>query len=314
MNPPARGRPGHARDRQRGTIPLAPLHTFHLVALHQSVSKAAQRLGISQPAVTQQIRRLEHHLGVALFDRAGRRIVLTDAGDTLDAFAERIFHLVDGARDAMDSLAGLRSGQLRIGASRTAGEYYVAGLLDRFKQRYPGVTVSLSVGNSEAILARVLDFGLHAGLVAGPAEDPSAISLPVIRDDLLAILSTGHPLCGRPIVGIRDLHRYPVILREPGSATRRVIEQAFQALGLAVSPTMELESNEAIKRAVADGVGVGIMARAAVAGEIASGRLVGRPLREALRLDFVFVYHRDRTLSPVVAAFLELLPQTSTIG
>jgi DNA-binding transcriptional LysR family regulator len=304
-------RRGPAQVRRGSAIPLAPLHTFHLVALHQSVSRAAERLGISQPAVTQQIRRLEHHLGVALFDRVGRRIVLTDAGQTLNASAQRIFHLVDGARDAMDSLAGLRSGQLRIGASRTAGEYYIAGLLDRFKQRYPGVTVSLSVGNSETILARVLDFSLHAGLVAGPAEDPSVISLPVIRDGMLAILSTGHPLSRRRTVGIRDLHRYPVILREPGSATRRVIERAFQALGLQVSPAMELESNEAIKRAVADGIGVGIMARAAVAEEIASGRLVGRPLREALSLDFVFVYHRDRALSPIVAAFLELLPQAS---
>jgi len=311
MNPRPRGRPRRAPAQRGSGIPLAPLHTFHLVALHQSITRAAQRLGISQPAVTQQIRRLEHHLGVALFDRAGHRIVLTDAGQTLDAFAQRIFHLVDGARDAMDNLAGLRSGQLRIGAGRTAGEYYIAGLLDRFKRRYPGVTVSLSVGNSEAILARVLDFSLHAGLVAGPAVDPHLMSLPVIRDSLLVILPPDHPLCGEPVIGIRDLYGLPVILREPGSATRRMIERAFQALGLEVSPGMELESNEAIKSAVEDGVGVGIMARAAVADEMASGRLVGRPLSEGLSLDFALVYHRDRTLSPIVAAFLELLPNAS---
>jgi len=311
MNPPPHGRPAHARTRRGGHIPLAPLHTFHLVALHQSVSKAAERLGISQPAVTQQIRRLERHLGVALFDRTGRRIILTDAGQTLDAFAQRIFHLVDGARDAMDSLVGLHTGHLRIGASRTAGAYYIAGLLDRFKHRYPGVKVSLSVGNSETILARVLDFSLHAGLVAGPAEDPHLVSRPVIRDSLLVVLSPGHPLCGRTVIGIQELSRYPVILREPGSATRRIIERAFQGAGLGVSAAMELESNQAIKSAVADGIGVGIMAHAAVAEELASGRLVGRPLQEALRLDFALVYHRDRTLSPVVAAFLELLPPAS---
>lgn len=298
-----------ARVRRGAHIPLVPLHTFHLVALHQSISKAAERLGISQPAVTQQIRRLERHLGVGLFDRTGRRIVLTDAGQTLDAFAQRIFHLVDGARDAMDSLLGLQTGHLRIGASRTAGAYYIAGLLDRFKRRHPGVAVSLSVGNSEMIMARVLDFSLHAGVVAGPAVDPHLVSRPVASDGLLVVLSPGHPLCGRTAVGIHELSRYPVILREPGSATRRIIERAFHDAGLEIQAAMELESNQAIKSAVADGVGVGIMARAAVVEELASGRLVGRPLKDPLRLDFALVYHRDRTLSPVVAAFLELLPQ-----
>jgi len=100
-----------------------------------------------------------------------------------------------------------------------------------------------------------------------------------------------------------------MVLREPGSTTRHLIEQAFQAHGLAAETSMELESNEAIKSAVADGVGVAIMAHAAVAGDLASGRLMGRPLRPALSLDFALVYHRDRVLSPVLAAFLALLPK-----
>src|SRR2546429_1486961 len=161
----ARSRAPRAGAAQQ--LALVPLSTFHLVARLGSVSRAAHELGISQPAVTQQIRRLERSLGLALFDRIGRRIVVTDAGRTLDTFAQRIFHLLDAAHEAMDSLTGLRTGRLDVGASRTAGAYYIAGLLDRFKQRYPGVQVSLSVGNSESILAKVLDFSLHAGLIAG---------------------------------------------------------------------------------------------------------------------------------------------------
>jgi LysR family transcriptional regulator, low CO2-responsive transcriptional regulator len=298
------------RERKDGIdrMPLIPLKAFHLIAGLRSFSKAARELGISQPAVTQQIRRLERNLGQRLFDRVGRGVLVTDAGRMLDTYAQRIFHLLDAAGDAMDNLAGLRTGRLEVGASRTAGAYYIPEALDRFKRKYPGVRVSLTVGNSETILAKVLDFRLHAGLIAGPYAHPHIAAVPLIRDRVLVVLPSGHRLGRKPVVTIEDLHRYPVILREPGSATRRLIERAFQSEGLDVTPAMELESNEAIKSAVADGIGVGLLAQAAVAQEIASGRLVARPLRDPLYLDFFLVYHRDRTVSPVVAAFLALLP------
>jgi len=290
-------------------MPLVPLETFHLVARLQSFTEAARRLGISQPAVTQQIRRLERSLGQRLFDRAGRGITVTEPGQTLDGYAQRIFHLVDAARDAMDNLAGLRTGHLRVGASRTAGAYYIADLLDRFKALYPGVRVSLSVGNSEAILAKLLDFSLHMGLVAGPCDSPHLVSRPLIRDRLHAILPPGHRLANNRVVTARDLHQYPMIVREPGSATRRLIEQAFADRGLTVTVAMELESNEAIKSAVADRIGLGIMAHAAVAQDLSTKRLIARPLRPPIYLDFSLAYHRDRSASPVVAAFLLLLPR-----
>ncbi len=284
-----------------------PLRTFHLVVVHHSFNKAARQLGITQPAVTQQIHRLERSVGLTLFHRDGRRISLTEAGQTLQVFAQRIFQLADAARDALEGVSGLQTGHLTVGASRTAGAYYVSDLLNRFKLRYPGVLVSLSVGNSQMILAGILDFSLHAGLVAGRPEDPQLLSLPVIRDRMLVILPPGHPLARKPVLTVQDLRGSPIVLREPGSTTRELIERAFAARGATVAPAMELESNEAIKSAVADGVGVAIMAHAAVAQDVASGRLVGRPLRKSLSLDFALVYHRDRVLSPVLAAFLALL-------
>lgn len=293
-------------------IPLVPLKTFHLVVEQQGFNRAARHLGITQPAVTQRIRRLERALGLRLFHRDGRRLLLTEAGQTLEAFAQRIFQLVDAARDALEGMADLEAGHLKVGASRTAGAYYIADLIDRFKRRHPGVRVSLSVGNSQAILAGVLDFTLHAGLVAGRPEDPRLVALPLIKDQLLAILPPGHRLARKRVLAIEDLRDVPLVLREPGSSTRHVIAQAFSARGLAVQPSMELESNEAIKSAVADGIGVAIMAKAAVAQELASGRLVGRPLREPLALDFALVYHRDRSLSPFLSAFLACLPGKRT--
>jgi DNA-binding transcriptional LysR family regulator len=300
-----------ARPERTGAlrIPLIPLRTFHAVALDGSFSRAARRLGVSQPAVTQQIRRLEQSVGLVLFDRAGRRVTTTDAGRLLDTYARRILHLLDAARDAMDGLAGVQTGCLAIGASRTAGAYYIAGLLDRFKQRHPGVKVSLSVGNSEAMLARVLDFDLHAAMIAGPCDHPQIVSVPMVSDPLLVVLPPGHTLGGQAAVGIQDLRRYPLITREPGSTTRRIIERAFRAHRLDMTPAMELESNEAIKSAVEDGIGVGMMAHAAVVQEIETGRLVGRPLRTPLHLRFVLIYHRDRARAPAVAAFLDLLSE-----
>jgi len=307
MGAAGRGRKKPQRDR----MPLAPLQTFHLAARLQSFSAAARQLGLSQPAVTQQIRRLERSLGLRLFDRVGRRIAVTDAGQALDTYALRIFDLLDAARGAMDNLAGLRTGHLEVGASRTAGAYYVSHLLDRFKQRYPGVRVSLSIGNSETILGELIDFSLHIGLVAGPCDSPHLASLPLIRDRLLVVLPPHHRLGHRSAISVRDLRGEPMIMREPGSATRRLIEHAFRSRGLEVIPAMELESNEAIKSAIADDIGVGILVRAAVAQDLETGRLVARPLQEPLYLDFSLVYHRDRTVAPVVAAFLALLPRSS---
>jgi len=289
-------------------LPLVPLRTFHLVVRHRSLTAAARHLGVTQPAVTQQIRRLEGALGLRLFRRDGRRIVPTEAGETLAAFTQRIFQLVDAARDALEGVVELRVGHLRLGASRTAGAYYIGELLGRFKRRYPGVRVSLSVGNSQTILAGVLDFTLHAGLVAGRPAEAQLVALPLVRDRLLVALPPGHPLARQASLTIRDLQGYPLILREPGSTTRRLIEEAGLAQGVTLEPTMELESNEAIKRAVMDGVGVAVLAQAAIRQDVAGGRLVARRLRERPSLEFALVYHRDRVLSPVLAAFLALAP------
>lgn len=290
-------------------IPLTPLRAFHLTARHQSVSRAAVQLGVTQPAVTQQIRRLERAVALRLFRREGRGLVLTEAGETLAVFAQRIFLLVDAAGEALEGVAGLQTGHLAVGASRTAGSYYAAALLDRFKRRYPGVRVSLAVANSQIILARVTDFTLHAGVVAGLPADPRLIARPLIRDRLLAVLAPAHPLGRKHVFSVEDLRGQPLVLREPGSTTRRLIEEAFAARGLAVTAAMELEDNEAIKSAVADGIGVAIMAHAAVARDVAAGRLLGRRLRAAPPLDFALVYHLDRVLSPVLSAFLALLPK-----
>jgi DNA-binding transcriptional LysR family regulator len=285
------------------------MRTFHLVVQHRTLNRAARHLGVTQPAVTQQIRRLERSVGVKLFQRDGRYLALTDAGQALHVFAQRIFQLADAAGDALEGIAGLKTGHLRVGASRTAGAYYVSGLLDRFKLRYPGVRVSLTVGNSQMILGSIKDFSLHAGLIAGSPQDAAVVSWPLIRDHMLVLLPPGHALTGRRALTARDLRGSPLVLREPGSTTRELIEQAFQRAGVAVEPAMELESNEAIKSAVADGVGIAVMAQAAVADDVTAGRLVARPLRPPLRLDFALVYHRDRVPSPVLAAFLALLPE-----
>lgn len=286
------------------TLPLAPLRTFHLVARHLSFSRAARHLGVTQPAVTQQIRRIEQSLRQPLFHRDGRRLLMTEAGQTLAPFAERILTLADDARGALESMAALETGHLKVGASRTAGSYYVSGLLDRFKKRHPGVRVSLSIGNSQTIVAGVLDFSLHAGLVAGHPANPALVSLPFVRDRLLAIVPPEHALARKRAVSIRDLRGLPLVLREPGSATRRTIEEAFEAHGLTVEPSMELESNEAIKTAVAGGLGVAILAQAAVTQDVGAGRLAARRLRESLTIDFTLVHHRDRVLSPILASLL----------
>lgn len=291
----------------RVPLNLTQLRAFAAVARTGSFSKSAQELSVTQPAVTVQIRQLERHVGMPLFDRVRPRARLTEAGQTLFQYARRIFALADEAEQALELARGFKAGRLKLVASLTAAAYYLPPLIAAFKRRYPGIQIQLAVDNSQRVAERILALSEDLGVLTGEPEDPHLVLEPFCEDSLVLIASPWHPWARRRDVSLHELVDQPFILREAGSATRALVEQRLAALGVAFRVIMELGSNEAIKRTVEAGDGVTLISEAIVQREVEAGRLAMLRIREpGLVRRFYLVYHRERRQSPLIRALLEV--------
>jgi DNA-binding transcriptional LysR family regulator len=296
---------------------LNHLAIFHAVAEQGSISRGAERLFISQPAVSKQIGELERSLGTRLFDRLPRGVRLTEAGALLAGYARRLFALEAEAERALSELKGLDRGRLLVGASVTIGNYLLPGLLAEFGRRHPGVDVRLDIANTEAIQQRLAEGELDIGLTEGFAED-DALEAEVFGEDVLVVIAPpAHPLVirarasGGPVTPER-LCLEPFVVREPGSGTLAVAERALAARGLSLRPALTLSHAEAIKRAVIAGAGLAIVSSLTIAQELAAGTLAvipvsDLPLRRALHL----LRLRGRHEGHATRAFLALLGETT---
>ncbi len=254
---------------------LGHLAVFHAVAEERSVSRAAERLSVSQPAVSKQLAQLERAMKVVLVDRLPRGVRLTAAGELLAGYARRIFALADEAGRAMAELAGVRRGRLAVAATPTIGVYWLPAVLVRFRRAHPGVEMRMEVhpsGTIARLLAEgVVDVGVSEGAVEEGAAGVEAVEL--MRDRMVAIAAPRHPLARKRRVTAAELCAEPLVVREVGSGSKSLVERALAGRGLAVRPAMSLGSTEAIKRAVMEGVGLAVVSGLAVATEIEAGRL-----------------------------------------
>jgi DNA-binding transcriptional LysR family regulator len=287
---------------------LRQFEVFLAVARAKSFRRAAEALHLSQPALSQHVRELETELGARLFDRLPRLAVLSEAGRVLEEHAARLFATLADARQAIAEVAGLQRGSLVIGASTTPGIYVLPRILGLFRQRHPGIELTLRLGNSAAIerlvRANELDLGLVGGHGLAPREECLAAGL---TDELLLVVPPGHAWGARREVPPADLPRSPLLLREVGSATRQLTEQALQTAGVRYQAGLVLEHTEAIKQAVLAGLGVAFVSEHAVRGEVATGRLCALRLR-GLRIvrHFHVIHHEARRLGTAARALMEL--------
>jgi DNA-binding transcriptional LysR family regulator len=288
---------------------LRQFEVFLAVARAKSFRRAAEALHLSQPALSQHVRELETELGARLFDRLPRSAVLSEAGRVLEEHAARLFATLAAARQAIAEVAGLQRGSLVIGASTTPGIYVLPRILGLFRQRHPGIELTLRLGNSAAIerlvRANELDLGLVGGHGLAPREECLAAGL---TDELLLVVPPAHAWGARREVPPADLPRSPLLLREVGSATRQLTEQALQTAGVRYQAGLVLEHTEAIKQAVLAGLGVAFVSEHAVRGEVATGRLCALRLR-GLRIvrHFHVIHHEARRLGNAARALMELM-------
>ncbi len=295
---------------------LRQLEVFLAVARAGSFRGAAEALHTSQPALSQHVADLERALGVRVLDRLGRRVALTEAGRLLEEHALRVFATLDGARQAVAELQGLQRGSLVIGASTTPGTYVLPGVLAAFRARYPGIEVRLHIANSAVIERRLRGNEIDLGIVGGHGLAPGEACLAAgLLDELVLIVPPGHAWAGRREIPPGDLKGVPVLMREEGSATRRVTERALERAGVPARVAMELEHTEAIKQAVMAGLGLAFVSVHAVRGEVESGRLRALRLR-GLRIQrhFHVIHHEGRTLSASARALIELIERAEPPG
>ena len=288
---------------------IRQLEVFLAVARERSFSLAAKRIHLSQPTLSEHVAELEKELGAKLFVRTGRGIGLTEAGRVLEAYAGRVVSTIGDARRAMQELDGLKRGFLEIGASTTPGIYLLPGLIARFGRDYPGIELRLDIGNSRGIEERVqtneLDLGIVGGHELGTGERCLAAG---VDDELFLVVPPQHAWARSRVLPAARLAQEPMLVREEGSATRRVTERVLQQAGVAYRPGLELGHTEAIKQAVMAGLGVAFLSVYTIRREVARGDLVAVRL-QGLRIQrhFHVIHNEGRLLTASARAFIDAL-------
>jgi DNA-binding transcriptional LysR family regulator len=292
-------------------VNLNHLAVFHAVAEEKSISKGAERLLVSQPAVSKQVGELERNIGTPLFDRLPRGVRLTAAGELLMGFARQIFGAVGQAERAMEELRGLSRGRLSVAAGTTIGVYLLPEIFVRFRQEYPGIQMHMEIANGEVIRNRLLEGAVDVGLTEVEIDDDRFESVAFMKDRLVAIAAPNHALAGKRSIKPAELCGYPFVIRETGSGTKSLVERALTERGLSVKAVMSLGSTEAIKRAVAAGVGVAIVSSLTVGLELQIGRLIKLPVSDlSIQRALNWIVLRDSHPSHAVRAFRKLLDET----
>lgn len=287
-------------------VTLHRLELFLAVLETGGVAKAARAQRISQPAVSEHLRGLEAYFGVALLERSGRGVRPTAAARALEPFARQALQAVRQAERTAHELREVQAGSLLVGASSTPGTYVLPGLLGRFHARHPAVSLTLRIENSRAIERWVTEGEVDLGVIGEFPLVPGLGATPWIEDRLVLIVPRHHRLACRGAVGPAGLAGEALIVREEGSSTQRVAERYLAARGGSFTPAMALGSTEAIREAVAAGLGVAIVSRLAVPRNdprIRTVELAGAPWRRLL-----LVIERSATpLSPAARRFREFL-------
>jgi DNA-binding transcriptional LysR family regulator len=290
-------------------IDLDRLTVFQAVAQTSSFTRAAEVVHLTQPGISKHIRHMEEYFGVPLFDRLGRKVVLTQAGEVLFEATQEVMAAVAAAEQRIHDLTGLRAGRLRVGASFPIGLYILPALLAAYRKRYPAVEVTLAISTSENIERHVLANKLDVGLISREVRHPKLSARQFMVDELLVIVPANHRWPSRRRVKAQELPAESFIWAARGAGARAVVEERLQAKGIVLRKVLDFVNAEGVKHAVEAGLGISIQPRIIVESEISAGSL--RALRLAdidPRIGYFIISRKDRHAFNAQSAFLALLP------
>lgn len=286
-------------------ITLRQLEVFAEVLKSGSTTQASVMLALSQSAVSAALTDLEGQLGVQLFDRVGKRLVVNEHGRLL---YPRALALLEQTTE-IEQLFREDNGAIRVYASSTIGNYILPAMIARYRQDFPGLPLELSVGNSQDVINAVLDFRVDIGLIEGPCHSTEIISEPWLEDELVVFAAPSSPLTKGPVT-LEQLAASPWILRERGSGTRELVDYLLLSHLPRFQMAMELGNSEAIKHAVRHGLGISCLSRRVIAEQLQAGTLseVPVPLPRLVRTLWR-VHHRQKHISNAITRFLHYSDQ-----
>jgi len=292
-------------------VTIRQLQIFAAAAGHLSFARTSEQLHLTQAAVSLQIKQLEELVGLALFERRGRKVHLTEAGEHLLRYAQQILDALKDADAAISALKGLRGGRISVGVVSTA-KYFAPALLARFQQRHPGVRVALSVNNREVIVRELERNEIDVAIMGTPPQRIETKAVPFADHPLVVVAPPLHPLVRARRIPLAALESEHFLVREQGSGTRSSMERFFAERGFVPTIGNVMSSNETIKQAVMAGMGLALISRHTIGLEAQTGRLVeldvvGLPL---VRRWYV-VQRAGRFISTAAAAFVQFVVEAA---
>ena len=289
---------------------LGQVEAFVQVAQHRSFSKAADALFLTQPSVTARIQSLERDLGESLFERNGRGVRLTEMGTAFLPFARRSLKALQEGRDALDGMRNLDIGTLKLGSALTVSTYVLPKILKKYCSTYPGVDVSVHTGRSDQVLQMVLSDDVHCALER-TVHHPEIVTVPLYEDDLVLVAAPSHRLARTRAAAIEDVGREQLILFDKGSSYNQLIQGVFRQHGIVPHTLMELDTIEATKKMVEEGLGIALLPKVSTEREFEQGTLVNVSIANAAmpRRQISLIFRKNRKHTRAVIAFFTLLAE-----
>lgn len=288
---------------------LTQLRSFHAVALERGFTRAGKRLHLSQPTITSQVRLLEETYKVQLFHRDGNGVTPTALGEQLLKLSQQIFSLEADAIHLLRDAGQLKNGDFRIAS---VGPHHISKMLVEFKKRHPGIRISATLGNSQEVVARLLDYRADIGVLAHSIDDPRFLAVPFGRYPIVIFASHDHPLAKRKSIRLADLDGERLILRETGSTTRNELERALSKAGVKTEVVMESSSRELIRECVLHGLGIAAVSEIEY---VPDPKLHMVFIKDSdLHIDAHVLCLRERYETRMVQAFLDTMPHATSAG
>ena len=293
-------------------ITIRQLQVFEAVARQLSFTRAAEELHLTQPAVSMQVKQLESSVGLSLFEQLGKRVFMTQAGETMLRHAQTVMRHLATAREEMDELKGVDSGRLRIAVASTVN-YFATRLLATFARLHPSVQITLDVTHRETLLQKLEDNQPDIVLMGKPPKDLDLDADAFMDNPLIMIARPDHPLSKRRSIALKELNEETFVVRESGSGTRIAMERFFDQKSFAPSATIEMTGNETIKQSVDAGLGLAIVSVHTVELELTLERLIRLDIRGMPIMRRWYVGHRrGKRLSPTAQAFRQFVLDEGT--
>ena len=283
---------------------LRHLWIFVAVFRYSNITKAAHELHLAQPSVSLAIKEMENYYGVPLFERIGRHIEPSESAKELYQYAVHVLSEVKEIEDRIRNWDQL--GKIRIGTSITIGTYILPVILKQFQDRYPKLQIKVTVAQSEVIETQILNNQIDIGLIETQPVSEDVVSIPFVRDSMCAIVANDHPLTKQSTVTLKQLARYPFLMREKGSAGREILEACFSLLGLQIEPAWESVSTQALVRAVSEGFGVAVLPLLLIQKNIDEKNVTKIPFENPLTRNLNIVYYKNKLISKNLQTFIDL--------